>query len=130
MNKQGRPHEDFEVTLQPEDFCPTTLLPPSGLRQHILVTLDNTYLCRQLDIARRYTARARDSGATDELPPFTRKRKLSSSPVEELSEADEEVIRAREERIARRTSDQDGDYGPSSRSRTRRRRNQLSSSNS
>lgn len=99
-----------------EDFCPEALLPNSNLasRQQALVTVTSMQLCQELDIARRQVAGS-VGGVGKILDPSTRKRKMSSSPVEELSYLDESVVRDQEAFAAQRASDEDADFQPSSR---------------
>jgi len=126
INNEGSPVVGFNITLTPKDFCPSALLPIPELCQQALVTFQGTHLFQKLDRAKRRVASSA-TGVKDVLPPSTRKRKMSSSSIEELSETDEAVIQNEEERVARIVSDEDADYVPSPRwnraSATRLRRN-------
>lgn len=116
MTPDGHPGPEFSITISMEDFGPEALLPDLelGLGQQTLITITSMQLYQQLNSARRQVARCA-VGLEKMLDSSTRKRKMSSSPIEELSGIDESIVRDQEASAAQRTSDEDADYRPSAR---------------
>jgi len=113
--------------LKPGDFCPRERLPgpqglPPDLQKSLLETPESAFspalviigseqFCEFLDLAEHRAEMVVD-GVEDVLSLNARKRKMSSSPVEELSIKDEIRLRSREEQAAAKVSDNDLDYYP------------------
>jgi len=84
MNGKGSPVMDFNFSLLPKDFCSSTLLSGSEVKQQVLVTFEGVDLY-QRPIEARLRMIDLISGVEELTAVPTKERKMSSSPVEELS---------------------------------------------